>query len=31
MRDVQRVRIDAAAVTFEGDETKVEYVEGAIE
>ena len=31
MRDVQRVRIDAAAVTFEGRETKVEYVEGAIE
>lgn len=31
MRDVQRVRIDAAAVTFDGAQTKVEYVEGAIE
>ncbi|HEX8790684.1 MAG TPA: YraN family protein [Polyangiaceae bacterium] len=31
MRDVQRVRIDAAAVTFEDGQTKVEYVEGAIE
>jgi len=31
MRDVQRVRIDAAAVSFEGGETKVEYVEGAVE
>jgi hypothetical protein len=31
MRDVQRVRIDAAAVSFEGGKTKVEYVEGAIE
>ncbi len=31
MRDVQRVRIDAAAVSFEDGRTKVEYVEGAIE
>jgi putative endonuclease len=32
MRDVKRVRIDAAAVSFgEGGRTKVEYVEGAIE
>ncbi len=30
MRDVQRVRIDVAAVTFENGETRVEYVEGAI-
>jgi putative endonuclease len=28
--DVERVRIDVAAVRFEGDETEVEYVEGAI-
>jgi putative endonuclease len=27
---IQRVRIDAAAVTFEGPETRVEYVPGAI-
>lgn len=31
MREVQRVRIDAAAVRFAGKETWVEYVEGAIE
>jgi len=31
MRDVQRVRIDCAAVRFAGKETWVEYVEGAIE
>ena len=30
MKDVERVRIDAAAVTFEGGVTSVEYVEGAI-
>jgi putative endonuclease len=30
MSDVERVRIDAAAVTFEGGVTSVEYVEGAI-
>jgi putative endonuclease len=30
MKDVERVRIDVAAVTFEGGETRVEYVEGAI-
>src|ERR1019366_2762466 len=30
MKDVERVRIDAAAVTFEGGVTRVEYVEGAI-
>lgn len=30
MLDVQRVRIDVAAVTFEGSETRVEYVPGAI-
>jgi putative endonuclease len=30
MKDVERVRIDVAAVTFEGGVTSVEYVEGAI-
>lgn len=30
MKDVERVRVDAAAVTFEGGVTSVEYVEGAI-
>ncbi len=30
MTEVQRIRIDAAAVTFEGGVTSVEYVEGAI-
>jgi putative endonuclease len=30
MKDVERVRIDVAAVTFEGGVTTVEYVEGAI-
>jgi putative endonuclease len=30
MKDVQRVRIDAAAVSFEGTKVFVEYVEGAI-
>ena len=30
MKDVERVRIDAAAGTFEGGVTSVEYVEGAI-
>ena len=30
MPEVQRVRMDVAAVTFEGDQTTVEYVEGAI-
>ena len=30
MKDVERVRIDAAAVTFEDGVTSVEYVEGAI-
>jgi putative endonuclease len=30
MDGVTRVRIDVAAVTFEGDETLVEYVEGAV-
>jgi putative endonuclease len=30
LRDVDRVRLDAAAVTFEGGRTRVEYVEGAI-
>jgi putative endonuclease len=29
-RDVQRVRIDVAAVTFEGAQTRVEYLEGAV-
>jgi Holliday junction resolvase-like predicted endonuclease len=28
--DVHKVRIDVAAVTFDGEETRVEYVEGAI-
>lgn len=27
---VERVRIDVAAVTFDGRETRVEYVEGAV-
>ena len=27
---IERVRIDVAAVTFDGAETRVEYVEGAI-
>ena len=31
MRDVKRVRIDVAAVVFEGGETRVEYAEGAID
>jgi hypothetical protein len=31
MSDVQRVRIDVAAVTFDGQETRVEYVERAID
>ena len=30
MPGVERVRIDVAAVTFEGGKTSVEYVEGAI-
>jgi putative endonuclease len=30
MKDVERVRIDVAAVTFEDGVTSVEYVEGAI-
>ncbi len=30
MPDVERMRIDVAAVTFEGGETRVEYIEGAI-
>lgn len=30
MRAIERVRIDVAAVTFEGGKTRVEYVEGAI-
>lgn len=28
--DVERIRIDAAAVTFAGGKTRVEYVEGAL-
>jgi putative endonuclease len=31
MKDVQRVRIDVAAVTFDRGQTRVEYVEDAIE
>ena len=31
MGDVKRVRIDVAAVTFDGGRTRVEYVEGALE
>jgi putative endonuclease len=31
MPEVQRVRIDVAAVRFEGDEALVDYVEGAVE
>lgn len=31
MAGVERVRIDVAAVSFEGGETLVDYVEGAIE
>lgn len=30
MKEVERVRIDVAAVTFEGGVTSVEYVEGAL-
>ncbi|MBV9950199.1 MAG: YraN family protein [Myxococcales bacterium] len=30
MRDVERIRIDVAAVTFDGAETRVEYIEGAL-
>jgi putative endonuclease len=30
MKDVTRLRIDAAAVTYEGTRTFVEYIEGAI-
>ncbi len=30
MKDVQKVRIDVAAVTFEGGHTRVEYVEDAL-
>jgi putative endonuclease len=30
MKDVQRVRIDVAAVTFDGGQTRVEYVEDAL-
>jgi putative endonuclease len=30
MRDVERVRIDVAAVTFADGETRIEYVPGAI-
>ena len=30
MRGVERVRIDVAAVTFDGGETRVEYVEAAV-
>jgi putative endonuclease len=30
MKEIDRVRIDAAAVSFEGGVTTVEYVEGAI-
>ncbi len=29
MEGLDRVRMDVAAVTFDGDETRVEYVEGA--
>jgi len=29
-KDVQRVRIDVAAVRFENGQTKVEYIEGAV-
>ncbi len=29
-RDVERIRIDAAAVTFVGGTTRIEYVEGAL-
>jgi Holliday junction resolvase-like predicted endonuclease len=28
--DVERIRIDAAAVTFSGTRTRVEYLEGAL-
>ena len=28
--EIERVRIDVAAVTFEGGETHIEYVEGAV-
>jgi putative endonuclease len=30
MREIERVRIDVAAVTFEDGKTRVEYVEGAL-
>jgi putative endonuclease len=30
VEEIERVRIDAAAVTFSGDLTRVEYVEGAV-
>jgi Holliday junction resolvase-like predicted endonuclease len=30
MKDVERVRVDVAAVTLERGQTKVEYAEGAI-
>jgi putative endonuclease len=29
-QDVQKVRIDVACVTFDGQQTEVEYVEGAV-
>jgi Holliday junction resolvase-like predicted endonuclease len=29
-RDVERIRIDVAAVTFAGPSTRIEYVEGAL-
>ena len=30
MADIERVRIDVAAVTFDGQTTRVEYIEGAV-
>ncbi len=30
MSEIERLRIDVAAVTFSGDETRVEYIEGAL-
>jgi putative endonuclease len=30
MPEIERVRIDVAAVTFEGTKTTVEYIEGAV-
>jgi Holliday junction resolvase-like predicted endonuclease len=30
LRGVERVRIDVAAVTFDGEETRIEYVPGAL-